>query len=132
VRLGYEHRQGYREFFVNPVSATSLEPAQLQLLNSGKQKYDEFLAMLRWNPTERTSLVASYVRSRALGELNDYNQFFGNNPYPLIRPNQYGPLPSDAPNRFLFWGIIGLPYKLQLVPILDTHTGFPYSKLDAD
>ena len=132
VRLGYEHRQGYREFFVNPVSATPLEPAQLQLLNSGKQEYDEFLAMLRWNPTERTSLVASYVRSRAFGELNDYNQFFGNNPYPLIRPNQYGPLPSDAPNRFLLWGIIGLPYKLQLVPILDTHTGFPYSKLDAD
>ena len=111
----------------NPHSPTS---AQLQLLNSGTQTYDEFLSMLRWNPTERTSLVASYVRSRAFGELNDYNQFFGNNPYPLIRPNQYGPLPSDAPNRVLFWAIIGLPYKFQFVPILDVHTGFPYSKLD--
>jgi hypothetical protein len=130
LRLGYEHREGYREFFVNPVAPTALQPAQLQLLNSGTQRYDEFLAMLRWNPTERTSLVASYVRSRAVGDLNDYNQFFGNNPYPLIRPNQYGPLPSDAPNRVLFWGIIGLPYKLQFVPILDTHSGFPYSKLD--
>src|SRR6516164_3057912 len=129
-RLGYEHRQGYREFFVNPVPGALLEPAQLRLLNSGTQRYDEFLAMLRWNPTERTSMVASYVRSRAFGELNDYNQFFGNNPYPLIRPNQYGPLPSDAPNRFLLWGVIGLPYRLQFVPILDAHTGFPYSKLD--
>jgi carboxypeptidase family protein/TonB-dependent receptor-like protein len=169
LRLGYEHRQGYREFFVNPVplSGTTLfaapssnsaiiqnnenkivipseardllfpfstpQPqniAQLRLLNSGTQTYDEFLAMLRWNPTERTSLVASYVRSRAFGELNDYNQFFGNNPNPLIRPNQYGPLPSDAPNRVLFWGIIGLPYKFQFIPILDVHSGFPYSKLD--
>ncbi len=156
LRLGYEHRQGYREFFINPVppsastvfksvvmpsaardlffpSSTPPQPqsiSQLQLLNSGTQTYDEFLAMLRWNPTERTSLVASYVRSRAFGELNDYNQFFGNNPYPLIRPNQYGPLPSDAPNRVLFWGIIGLPYKLQFIPILDVHSGFPYSKLD--
>ena len=170
LRLGYQHRQGYREFFVNPVSpsgttvfaapcsnsaaiqssdkkivipseardlvfplSTPPQPqniAQLQLLNSGTQTYDEFLAMLRWNPTERTSLVASYVRSRAFGELNDYNQFFGNNPYPLIRPNQYGPLPSDAPNRVLFWGIIGLPYKLQFIPILDVHSGFPYSRLD--
>jgi hypothetical protein len=129
LRLGYEHREGYREFFVNPISP-ALQPAQLQLLNSGRQTYDEFLAMLRWNPTERTRLVASYVRSRALGELNDYNQFFGNNPYPLIRPNQYGPLPSDTPSRVLFWGIVGLPYKLQFVPILDAHTGFPYSKLD--
>jgi hypothetical protein len=130
LRFGYEHREGYRQFFVNPVAPTALQPAQLQLLNSGTQSYDEFLAMLRWNPMEGTSLVASYVRSRALGELNDYNQFFGNNPYPLIRRNQYGPLPADAPNRVLFWGIIALPYKLQFVPILDTHTGFPYSKLD--
>jgi hypothetical protein len=30
----------------------------------------------------------------------------------------------------LFWGILGLPHKLQFVPILDAHTGFPYSKLD--
>ena len=130
LRLGYEHRQGYREFFVNPVPPAELQPAQLQLLNSGTQTYDEFLAIFRWNPTERTSLVASYVRSRAFGELNDYNQFFGNNPYPLIRPNQYGPLPSDAPNRVLVWGIIGLPYKLQFIPILDVHSGFPYSRID--
>lgn len=171
LRLGYEYRQSYRQFFLDPVlSGTGILPvlpsspfarenllrnaqtpvissavlelreplfrpqsatnARLLLLNSGTQTYDEFLAMLRWNPTERTSLVASYVRSRAFGDLNDYNQFFGNNPYPLIRPNQYGPLPSDAPNRVLFWGIIGLPYKLQFVPILDVHTGFPYSKLD--
>jgi len=132
LRLGYEHREGHREFFLNPLPSTPQKSAQLQLLNSGQQTYDEFLAMLRWNPSERTSLVASYVRSRARGELNDYNQFFGNVPYPLIRPNQYGPLPSDAPNRVLFWGIIALPYKFQFVPILDAHTGFPYSRLDAN
>jgi hypothetical protein len=132
LRLGYEHRSGYREFFVNPVQPSATQPATLELLNSGRQSYDEFLAMLRWNPTERTSIVGSYVRSYARGELNDYNQFFGNFPYPLVRPNQYGPLSSDAPNRVLCWGILGLPYKLQFVPILDAHSGFPYSKLDAN
>ena len=68
----------------------------------------------------------------ARGDLNDYNQFFGNFPYPLIRENQYGPLASDAPNRGLFWGVIGLPYKFDFVPILDVHTGFPFSRLDQD
>jgi Carboxypeptidase regulatory-like domain/TonB dependent receptor-like, beta-barrel len=130
VRLGYEQRQGYREFFVNPVSCTAQRLAQLQLLNSGGQRYQEFLAMLRWQPSERTTLLASYVRSRARGELNDYNEFFGNFGYPLIRPNQYGPLASDAPNRVLLWSVLGLPYKLQFVPIFDGHTGFPYSQLD--
>ena len=80
--------------------------------------------------TSASSIYASYVHSRAHGDLNDYNQFFGNFPYPLIRPNQYGPLSSDAPNRGLFWAVIGLPYKFDFVPILDVHTGFPFSRLD--
>jgi len=131
VRLGYEGRKVYRDFYVNPVQAPS-GGAQLQLLNNGSQTYGEFLAMVRWQAYERTSIYASYVYSKARGELNDYNQFFGNFPYPLIRKNQYGTLASDAPNRGLFWGVIGLPYKFDFVPILDVHTGFPFSRLDQD
>ena len=129
ARVGYESREVHREFYVNPFQALNGN-AQLQLLNNGTQSYREFLAMVRWQATERTSVYASYVHSRAYGELNDYNQFFGNFPYPLIRANQYGPLSSDAPNRGLFWAIVGMPYKFDFVPILDVHTGFPHSALD--
>ena len=129
LRFGYESRQVYRDFYVNPFQALN-GAAQLQLLNNGKQSYREFLAMVRWQATERTSIYGSYVWSRAHGDLNDYNQFFGNFPYPLIRQNQSGPLASDAPNRGLFWGVIALPYKFDFVPILDIHTGFPFSALD--
>jgi TonB dependent receptor-like, beta-barrel len=128
MRLGYEHREGYRDFYVDPVQSGGI--AQLNLYNNGRQTYREFLAMLRWQPTERTTLYASYVRSLAKGELNDYNYFFGNFPYPLIRPNQFGPLSSDAPNRVLIWGVFPLPKKFDFVPILDVHTGFPFSRLD--
>ena len=131
VRVGYEGRKVFREFYVNPAQSLN-SGAQLQLLNNGNQTYGEFLAMVRWQVNERSSIYASYVYSRARGDLNDYNQFFGNFPYPLIRQNQYGPLASDAPNRGLFWGVIGLPYKFDFVPILDVHTGFPYSALDQD
>ena len=82
--------------------------------------------MLRWRPGERTTIYGSYVHSRARGELNDYNQFFGNFPYPLIRQNQFGTMASDAPDRGLFWGVFALPHKLDFIPILDVHTGFPY------
>ena len=128
LRLGYENRQGFREFYVNPVERAS--SAQLELLNSGQETYREVLAMLRWRARERTTLFASFVRSKARGELNDYNQFFGNLPYPLIRPNQTGILSSDAPNRGLFWGVVGLPHKFDFVPVLDVHTGFPFSQVD--
>jgi outer membrane receptor protein involved in Fe transport len=129
LRFGYESRQVYREFYVNPYQPIN-GSTQLQLLNNGTQRYQEFLAMVRWQATERTSLYGSYVWSKARGDLNDYNQFFGNFPTPLIRQNQFGPLASDAPNRGLFWGVIRLPYKFDFVPILDVHTGFPYSALD--
>jgi len=129
ARVGYESRQVSREFYVNPFQAPKGD-TQLQLLNNGTQSYREFLAMVRWQFAERSAITASYVHSRAYGALNDYNQFFGNFPYPLIRSNQYGPLSSDAPNRGLFWGVIALPYKFDFVPILDVHTGFPFSALD--
>ena len=129
VRFGYEDRRVFRDFYVNPLQSTDGN-AQLSLLNSGRQSYREFLTMMRWRANEHSSVFASYVHSRAKGDLNDYNQFFSNFSYPLIRPNQYGPLTSDAPNRGLFWGVIGLPHKFDFVPILDVHTGFPFSRLD--
>jgi len=129
VRFGYEDRRVFRDFYVNPFQSPD-GSAQLSLLNSGRQNYREFLTMVRWRANERSSVFASYVHSRAEGDLNDYNQFFSNFSYPLIRPNQYGPLTSDAPNRGLFWAVIGLPHKFDFVPILDVHTGFPFSRLD--
>ncbi len=127
-RFGAELRNGFHEVFLNPTSSTG-NVAELGLYNSGRQNYREILVMLRWQPLENTTMIASYVRSRAWGDLNDYNQFFGNISYPLVRANQYGPLPHDAPNRVLFWGIIQLPRKFQFVPILDVHSGFPYSNV---
>ena len=75
-------------------------------------------------------LNASFVRSRAQGELNIFQEYFGNVPNPILRLNQYGPLPWDAPNRFVAWGAMRLPWKLDLWPVADIHTGFPYSKVD--
>jgi hypothetical protein len=49
---------------------------------------------------------------------------------PVIRPNVYGVRPSDVPNRVVAWGTLRLPYALILGPVVDVHTGFPYSKVD--
>jgi hypothetical protein len=131
LRLGYEQREVRRDLHVNPLEP-SAATAQLQLLNNGHQLYREFLTLLRWRTGERSTLLLSYTHSQARGELNEYNQSFGNFPYPLIRPNQYGIMPTDAPDRGLFWGVVGLPKKLDFIPILDVHNGFPFSALDAN
>jgi TonB dependent receptor/Carboxypeptidase regulatory-like domain len=127
LRVGYEQRDTVREFFLNPISYGPT--GVLSLSNGGSDFYKEFQVTGRYR-IHRSTLNASYVRSHAYGDLNDFNQFFGNDPQAVIEPNQRGRLNFDAPNRVLAWGEIAAPWKLTFAPVLDTHTGFPYSTVD--
>lgn len=86
----------------------------------------------RYKLRERDELVASYTRSKSEGNLNDFNSFYGNFQNPDIRPDERGPLPWDAPNRFLFWGDFGVKYGITVAPVLDIRSGFPVSHIDED
>jgi outer membrane receptor for ferrienterochelin and colicin len=124
LRVAYEHRNTTDDFVVSPVSAGTT--GALELSNSGSDSYREFQVAARYQ-VARHMLNASYVRSRAFGDLNDFNQFFGNLAQPVIQPDARGRLPFDSPNRFLLWGTLVGPWNLTLVPVYDLHTGFPYS-----
>jgi TonB dependent receptor len=76
-------------------------------------------------------LMLAYTRSRSEGNLNDFASFTGNFPLPLIRPNVYSNLAGDVPNRFLAWGRFNLPRGLELLPLFEYRTGFPYARYDA-
>jgi outer membrane receptor protein involved in Fe transport len=127
IRVAYQQRNTVRDFYLNPVAsgATGI----LGLSDLGRDFYKEFQVTGRYR-IRRSTLNASYVRSRTYGDLNDFNQFFGNDPQAVIQPNQRGRLNFDAPNRILAWGEIAAPWKLTFAPVLDTHTGFPYSTID--
>jgi outer membrane receptor protein involved in Fe transport len=124
LRLAYEQRNTTRDFIVSPASSDT--SGVLELSNRGSDSYREFQVAARYQ-IARHVLNASYVRSRAFGDLNDFNQFFGNLAQPVIQPNTRGRLAFDAPNRFVFWGTLAAPWKLTLVPVYEIHTGFPYS-----
>jgi hypothetical protein len=127
LRVAYQQRNTVHEFFLDPIAngATST----LSLSDRGSDFYREFQITGRYR-IHRSTLNASYVRSRAYGDLNDFNQFFGNDPQAVIQPNQRGRLIFDAPNRILAWGEIAAPWKLTFAPVIDTHTGFPYSTIN--
>jgi hypothetical protein len=127
IRAGFQERNTSRDFLLTP----ELQPGGgiLSLANTGHDFYREFQASGIYR-IRRGSLNASYVRSKAFGDLNDFNQFFGNNPFAVIQPNERRLLPFDAPNRFLFWGQYNAPLKLTVMPVFDLHTGFPYSLMD--
>ena len=131
VRVGYSQREARREFLVNPVD----DPARGNLLllsNDGRSTYREFQVESRYKLHAGDELVASYTRSRAKGDLNDFNSYFGNFQNPIIEPNERSLLPWDAPNRFLFWGNFMVKYGITVAPVLDIRNGFPVSVIDEE
>lgn len=131
VRVGYQQRQGRREFVLNPIESRG-QGSTLELANSGLSRYREFQVTTRYKFRERDEFVASYVRSSAKGDLNDFNLYLGNFENPIIKPNERSRLSWDVPHRFLFWGEFHAGYGITLAPVLDIRTGFPYSIIDAE
>lgn len=128
VRAAYESRNTARDFVIS--SADDNQVGVISLSNSGSDSYREF-QITGQDRFSRGTLNASYVRSRAYGDLNDPFLFFGNYPQAVLQPDQKGRQTFDAPNRYLFWADIDGPWKLNFVPVYDFHTGFPYSAENA-
>ncbi len=125
AQIAYEWRKTTDDFVVSPMMNCGGSCALL-LSNQGEQSYRELQVGGQYR--FRGHVVnASYVRSRAYGDLNDFFQFFGNTPKAIIQPNVRGRLSYDAPNRVLLWGEFKAPLKLTLMPVFEVHTGFPYS-----
>jgi len=127
VRASYQQRNTVHDFVLTPIASS--ESGVLSLASQGRQSYREYQLTGQYR-IRRGTLNASYTRSRAYGDLNDFNQFFGDDPQAVIQPNQRARLPFDAPNRFLAWGEFAAPWKLTVAPVLDVHTGLPYSVIN--
>jgi len=126
LRLGYEERSTRRDFVLEPVQDALL------LQNNGRSRYREFQAVARFRFQEGRNIFLSYVSSQARGNLNDFNTYFGNLKHAVIRSDEYAKQPFDVPHRLLFWGEFGLPWDVVATPVVDWHSGFPFSLLDEE
>ena len=131
LRVGYEERHGGRDFVLQPTMLPDND-GQLLLLADGRSKYREFQITTRFRLQEKRDLFVSYVRSRATGDLNDFNYYFGNARNPVLQPNQNSLQPFDVPNRLLFSGDIGFKWNLTFSPVVEWRDGFPFSRVDQD
>lgn len=129
VRVGYEQRDSSREFIVDPIP-TGATTSTLLLSNNGRSRYREFHLTTRYRFGRNDEFVASYVRSSATGDLNDFNSYFGNFANPIIRANERSRLNYDVPNRFIFWGDFKVKWGLTVAPVFDVREGFPNSVID--
>jgi hypothetical protein len=131
LRLGYVHSTTRDLFVISPFGGEGGAPGVLGLLNTGRENYSQAEATLRFHPIKDGDLSVSYIWSRSRGDLNTLGDVFIPFEMPVIRPNAYGVRPSDVPNRVVAWGIFHLPFALVVGPVVDVHTGYPYSKVDA-
>jgi len=125
-KVNHLRRAGHHEFIVDPVAGVTPE---ILLTTNGESRYTETELSGRFAYGEHIETTVSYVRSKGQADLNNFDQYFGNARDPLIRPNQYGLVNTDAPNRVFVRGSYLLPWKIQFDPVLDFRNGFPYSMI---
>jgi hypothetical protein len=133
LRVGYTQKQSSGLVILNPVAPTQTGGAvgANLLSGSGQSQYHQFEITSRLRLDEKRQLFFSYVRARARGDLNDFANYLGSFPVPVIRSNQFGNLAADLPNRFLTWGVVQLPAGFRIAPLIEFRSGFPYALTDA-
>ena len=129
VRINYQHSSSEDQILLTP---QTLDGNKIHSLGGGgRSVYRQFEATARFAWKGGQQMMFSYVRSKAEGDLNTFSTYLSDFPLALIRPNQFSNLRSDIPNRFLAWGLINLPWNMQLAPIFEYRSGLPYAILGA-
>jgi hypothetical protein len=129
LRLSYLSSRTYNVFVIDPQPLRLKDPVLL-LTNTGGSRYHEFESTLRVRASKRADWNISYVRSLARGNLNTLSYVSVPFEQPVIRPNFFADLPANIPHRLVTWGRFRVPWKITASPVLDIHTGFPYSAVN--
>src|SRR5262245_60486726 len=104
----------------------------LVLGGGGKSRYRQFELIGKMLFQEgKQQLFLSYVNSRSSSDVNEFNTYIGNFPFPVVRLNQFARGSADLPHRFLGWGLFNLPWKMRYAPILEYRNGLPFSMIDS-
>ena len=130
LRAGYVDSHTTYLFVVNPFTGASGAPSFLGLANNGSTHYREVETTAHFTVRGNNEVNTSYIWSRTRGDLNNLSTVLIPFEQPVIRPNVYGILPYDVPNRVIGWGVFSLPRGFKFSPIADMHSGYPYSNVD--
>ena len=127
LRAGYSEDRSNSLVLLLPESTMS--GSALTLRDEGHSYYRqfEFGARTAW---KKAQMNLSYVRSRAVGDLNEFDSFLGPLPVPVVPRNIMGTLPTDVPNRVLASGHVDLGRKFWINPLLEFRSGFSYRARD--
>jgi len=130
IRLSYYETHTTDLFIVNPILPSTGTNGFLAMQNTGTANYRQAQVSAHYRPGEWAEFNMSYAWSQARGDLNTLSDTYIPFETPVLRANLYGIQPSDVPNRVLVWGFLHIPWKFVFSPVVDIHSGFPYSNID--
>lgn len=129
MRVGYLKRSTTDDLIVN-ARVEGSGRGGLIVGSMGHSRYRELQLVGIFDSPRVGNWSASYVWSNARGDLNTIDNFLGDLPAFVVRANEYGPLPFDAPHRFLTFGRWKTRYDITVSPSLEIRSGFPFSYVD--
>jgi hypothetical protein len=127
--LSYIDKHG-GDFFVYQDQNEPHNRGTYLLTNQRRSDYHAVDLSLRHTFSGNYVLFGAYTRSLAYTNAAlDYSPTIG-----YLGPQAPGPLPWDAPNRFLGWGWLPVPRlkNWDLVYTVDWRTGYPFTAVDAN
>jgi hypothetical protein len=140
ISIEVEHRLGpslefqaafrRRTGFDLPTVEVSPQGGETSLESSGSSVFNEFAVAARQTWRADRELFVSYVRSSAIGNVNDYGTLVTNLDAPLFEPAGQAPMPTDNPHRVRSWATFGFPHEIVVSPAVEWRSGFPYSNYD--
>lgn len=129
ARIGYLERSTTHDLIIDP-HVGGAGTGVLALSSRGRSHYRELQLLATYNNPRVGNWNASYAWSSARGDLNTIDNFLGDLPAFVVRPNEYGPLPFDAPHRLLVSGQLKGPYDITIWPLIEIRSGFPFSSVN--
>ncbi|MEK6335548.1 MAG: TonB-dependent receptor [Acidobacteriota bacterium] len=124
-RVGYLQRSTTHDFIVDRHDAPG--QSALVLSSLGRSSYRELQLLALYDNPRIGTLNAAYVWSSARGDLNSIDNFLGDFPAFVVQPNEYGPQPFDATHRFLAYGELRMRWDINISPLVEIRSGFPFS-----
>ncbi|HEY7180139.1 MAG TPA: TonB-dependent receptor, partial [Blastocatellia bacterium] len=97
----------------------------------GRSRYDGLNISYRRRLTNRFSVNASYVLSRAVAYNGDAAAFRNRatDVDDVFAAHDFGPTPSDERHRFVVSGLVDLPKGIQFAPIMQIASARPYNSV---
>lgn len=104
--------------------------ADLLLSSTGRSTYREAGLSVNYVSGDDSEVSVSYLRSSSQANLNAYSVAAGVLPDPLVRPDAFGPMNTDVPNRLVARAFGGVGRRIRLFGTLELRDGLPYSTVD--